>query len=261
MGVAIGWAGAARAGLWAMLVVWPWAVQAQAASEPARPVLRFAVGQSWASPLIELRDGRPVAGLMFELMEAIADAAGARPRYVLLPSKRVDAALDEGEVDMHCLISPAWLDVPLPAERWGPPMVVLEDVLVAPARNHRPAPIELDKQQGLRVGTVLGYRYDKLDALFAAGRLTREDGLNQAQMLAKLASGRTEVGVVDRLVMAQYNRSHASADQLVALQTLSRTTTHCQLARQTALPAAQLRAALQRVVDSGALRRLLARYR
>jgi polar amino acid transport system substrate-binding protein len=243
------------------VMAWCGGVHAQTQPPPARPALRFALGQSWASPLIELQAGRPVGGLMFELMEAIAQAAGAEARYVALPSKRVDLALAGGEVDLHCLVSPDWLAQPLPAERWGPPMVELEDVVAVLVARAASAPADLAAQRGLSVGTVLGYSYPALQAAFDAGRLRREDAVNQTQTLAKLAGGRTDVAVVDRMVMVEFNRSQPPAARLVVAQSLSRAVTHCLLAPNTAMPAAQIQAALRRVAEGGELRRLLARYR
>jgi polar amino acid transport system substrate-binding protein len=235
----------------------PLAAHAQAGQAP-RATLRFAVGETWAPPYIELREGHPVGGLMFELMEAIARAAGARAEYRLLPAQRVEAAIEAGEVDLHCLISPKWYDQPQPAERMGPPMVVLEDVLAAPAGT---PPLELTEQHGLRVGTVLGYRYAELEPLFLDGRLLREEALNQQLLLEKLARGRSPVAVVDRLVLAAFNRAQPPGKQLVVLQALGQTITHCLISPHASLPVQTLRAALKATVDRGELLRLMARYR
>lgn len=221
-------------------------------------VLRFAMGQSWAAPYVELDGQTPVGGLMFELMQAIAREAGARAEFVLLPSMRVDAALDTGEVDLHCLISPLWYSQPLDPDRLGPPMVILEDVLAARAGT---APLDLAAQRGLRVGTVLGYRYGELDPLFADGRLVREDAPNQQRLLEKLSRGRSAVAVVDRLVLAAYNRGIPAGERLSVLRSLSRTPTHCMLGKRADLPVKQVRAALERLVARGDVRRLMARYR
>lgn len=220
-------------------------------------VLRFAVGDSWAPPYIEISRGRPTGGLMFELMEAIAAGAGLRAEYRRLPAQRVDQALASGEVDLHCLISPKWYEHPPAADRLGPPMVVLDDVLVAPPDS---PPQDL-KQHGLRVGTVLGYRYADLEPLFAAGRLRREDAPSQAKVLEKLSRGRSDVAVVDRLVLAHFNRGMPAAQRLVAQRLLSQTVTHCLFGARTDLPVERVRAALEGMVARGEVRRLMARYR
>lgn len=247
-----GWLGGAQAV--------PPAAGASAAASPA-PALRFIVGEDWASPYLELRAGQPVGGLAFDVMEQVARAAGARAEYLMLPPKRTQAALNAGEADLMCLMSPKWLEQPMAAARIGPPMVVLEDVLAVLPGSGDGQPLDLAAQRGLRVGTVLGYRYWELGALFDAGQLVREDAPNQQGVLDKLVRGRTAAAVVDRLVLAQYNRDRAPAQPLLARQVLSRTVTHCLLGSQTRLAPDKLRAALQAVVNHGELARLMARYR
>jgi polar amino acid transport system substrate-binding protein len=252
---------------WAwLLAAWGGLGAAQAAppadaAEHGKPALRFIVGEDWASPYLELNAGQPVGGLAFDLMQSVARAAGARPEYLLLPPKRTQAALHAGEADLMCLMAPKWLAQALPAEHIGPPMVVLEDVLAVAPGTGDGRPLDLSMQRGLRVGTVLGYRYQELGPLFDDGRLVREDAATQQGMLEKLARGRTAVAVVDRLVLASYNRGRAPAETLRALQVVSQTVTHCLLGAKTRLPIGQLQQALRAVVERGELARLMQRYR
>ncbi|MFT7724752.1 MAG: hypothetical protein QM788_18295 [Roseateles sp.] len=237
------------------------APDAPASAPPDRPTLRFIVGEDWAPPYLELRGGRPVGGLAFELMERVAQAAGARPVYLMLPPKRTQEALHAGEADLMCLMSPKWLAQPLPAGRLGPPLLVLEDVLaVAPGPGRR-APLDLAAQRGLRVGTVLGYRYQELGPLFDGGQLVRDDAGTQNAVLEKLARGRMPVAVVDRLVLAQFNRGRPPAEALRSLQVVSQTPVYCLLGGHTRLAPARLLRALHAVAEHGDLARLLQRYR
>ena len=239
------------------------AAPAVGASAPAgaKPVLRFIVGEDWAPPYLELRHGRPVGGLAFELMEAVARAADAQPEYLMLPPKRTQDALHAGEADLMCMMSPKWVAQPLPAHRIGPPMAVLEDVLAVVAGADDGKPLDLATQHGLRVGTVLGYYYQELGPLFDRGQLTRDDAATQQGVLEKLARGRTSAAVVDRLVLVQYNRGRPPDETLHARQLVSQTVTHCLLGGKTRLPAQRLQRALRAVVDRGDLARLMQRYR
>lgn len=233
----------------ALPVAWP----APALALPA--TLRFAVSESWAPPYVMRRGNEPVGGLLVALMNAVAQAAGASPSFVLLPSQRVDAALRGGEVDLHCLISPSWYGPEGPPGRLGPPMVVLEDVLVT---RESGGALDLGLRHGLRVGTVLGYRYDNLQAAFESGQLVREDAPSQLRMLEKLRLGRSDAAVCDRRVLQHFNRGLPLAQQLHARQRLSQTVTHACLSPRSPWPQQAMLEALERVVRSGALRRLLA---
>lgn len=226
--------------------------------------LRFVVGNSWVEPYAEFEGATLVGGLMFELMQAIASEAGARAEFVKLPAARADAALMAGSVDVHCLSSQQWRRS---TDEWphqeplhlGPPMWVVEDVLAARADH---GAIDLDAERGLQVGTVRGYRYGaKLEALFAARHLVREDATTLEQMLRKVSLGRSACAIVDRLVLLAYNRRQPPGERLVVVRSLRQTQTHCRLGRRADLPLQAVLAAMQRVVENGELQRLAARYR
>jgi len=250
-----------RRASWLLVVAEVAAAQGTPAVQTERPPLRFIVGEDWASPYLEVQAGRPVGGLALELMEKIAAAAGARAEYLMLPPKRTQDSLLAGDADLMCLMSPKWMARPLAAGRVGPPMVVLENVLAVPPGLSDRKPIDLSRQRGLRVGTVLGYRYEGIDPLFQAGQLVREDAATQQAVLEKLARGRTDVALVDRLVLAQYNQAHTEVAALRSLQVVSQTVTHCLLGGSTQWPARQLQRALQAVIDAGDVARLIQRYR
>lgn len=217
--------------------------------------LRFAVSDSWAPPYLIRRGSEPPAGLLVEIMQAVAQAAGAEPRFVPLPSPRVDAALREGSVDLHPMISPSWYGPDGPPGRLGPPMLVLEDVLVT---RDAGGPLDLGLRRGLRVGTVLGYRYDALEAAFDAGQLVREDAPSQERMLEKLRLGRSDAAVCDRRVLHHFNRRLPPTQQLHARQRVVQAVTHACLSPKSPWPQRALLDALDRVVTGGSLRRLLA---
>lgn len=223
--------------------------------------LRFAVGQTWAPPFAQISEGRLQGGLMFELMEQIAANAGAEARYTLLPAKRVDAALAQGEVDLHCLVSPDWVEpAAAPALRWSVPVLRLEDWLVAPP-GAPVKPLDLATQRQLVVGMVLGYNYPTLASALKAKRLQREDAPTQERLLEKLLRGRTPYAVLNRLVVDDYNRSRPPAERLVPLQQIDVHHTHCLLATRTGIESQRILAAVRKLVESAQLQTILARYR
>ncbi len=217
--------------------------------------LRFAVSDSWVPPYIVRTQGEPVSGLMLDLIHLVAQAAPARAVLVKLPSQRIDAAIHDGEVDLHCLISPTWYGPEGPPGRLGPALLVLEDVLVT--REPGP-PLELPAQRGLRVGTVLGYRYDSLQSGFDVGALRREDAPSPWHMLEKLRLGRTEAAVCDRRVLAHYNEARPEAERLHVRQRVARMPTYACVSPRSAWPQDLLLQVLQRVVKQPPMKRLLA---
>lgn len=229
-------------------------------SAGAFDTLRFAVGQTWALPFGDWREGRLSGGLMLDLMSQIAANAGAQPSYTVLPSKRVDAALAQSEVDLHCFISPKWTQHPASDYRWSVPILQLEDVLAA-APGSAATPLPLASQVQEPIGTVLGYSYQTLEPFFQAGQLRRDDAPTQDRMLEKLARSRTRYAVVNSLVLDSFNRSRPANEQLVRLQTVENSSTYCLLATHPGLEPQRILAAVRKLVESGQLKAIVARYR
>lgn len=54
-----------------------------------QPVLRFAIAESWSMPLIRIKHGQPVEGILYDLMQSAASEAGVRPEYHVLARLRM----------------------------------------------------------------------------------------------------------------------------------------------------------------------------
>lgn len=210
-------------------------------------------------PFAEVQQGQVKGGILFELMNRIAARAGAEPRFVILPSRRVDRALEEGTVDLHCPISPSWYTNPPPAERWTVPLLRIDDVLLAaPGQDGRPPAFESMRQ--VNVGVVLGYRYPTLEAWFDGGQLRREIAPTQEKVLEKLMLGRMPYGVTNRFVAEWFNRQRSAKERMLIVKTVDSAQTHCLLAPKTGIAAARINKAVREVVESGELAAILARY-
>lgn len=236
-------------------------VAAMVTSVQAKDRLRFALGETWAMPFALVDKGRLSGGILYELMLRVAHHAGAEPQFVLLPNKRVDAALAEGAVDLHCLLSPKWFPAPGPAaERWSVPLLHMDDQLLA-APGGLADGFDLSSARGQSVGVVLGYRYPMLEPLFASRQLVREEAVSQQQVLEKLARSRSDFGVANNFVAAWFNSQRPPEQRLQVVRTLEGYDTHCLLSERPRLQAQRILSAVRKVVDQGELKAILARYR
>lgn len=252
-----------RAGLcpaW-LLVASLWA---GSASSHAADQLRFAVGQAWAPPFSLMQDGELRGGLLYELMELVAREAHAEAVYVVLPPRRVDSAMAEGKVDLHCFSSPNWWPRPPAPARWSQPLMPLDDVLVAGpayAGEIKGNKLDLDTANKLSVGVVAGYHYPGLALWIGRGQLVPEDAPSMESVLEKLLRGRTPLAVSNRYAAVAFNKTLPADKQLRILQTVDSVMTHCLLAERTQLRADRLLAAVNKVAKSAVWRDTLARYR
>ncbi len=219
--------------------------------------LRFALGQTWGPPFVLRKEKQVVGGLLPELMAVIAAELGRSPELLSLPPARVERAIDDGTVDLHCLLSPSWWPEIRDPARWSVPLMRLRDLLVAAPGG--PQTLQVVSRQPWVVGTVRGYLYPTLDAAFEQGRLRREDALDQWAVLQKLARGRTPLAIVNEYVLHAWQREHPGAG-LHIVQVVDEVDAHCLLGARPQLPAVQLQQAIRRVAGSARLQQLLRPY-
>ena len=92
-----------RLALWALLAG-AGATQAQEAP------LVFIAPANHALPFVDLQRGQLAGGILKDLGEAIAERTGRKASFLVVPSKRVSAPLDNGEADVLCYTAPAWIE-------------------------------------------------------------------------------------------------------------------------------------------------------
>ncbi len=223
----------------------------------ARP-LRFALGQSWGAPFLERSGSRVLGGILPDLMTAIAAELGTTPQFELLPPPRVEAALDDGSVDLQCLLAPSWWPNTPSHLHWSVPVLVLRDVLVT-GPDGPPTAAAFEQKSPWALGAVRGYLYPTLAGRIAAGELVRDDALDQWAVLEKLARGRTAVGVVNEWTLKAFNRRSGNPP-LRMLKVVDEVGTHCLITERSGVPVVKLQEAIRRWVAKGGVQRVLAPY-
>lgn len=224
----------------------------------AQPVLRFSVAESWSMPLIRIEDGQPVEGMLFDLMQAMAHEAGARPEYHVMARLRLQQAMEEGDIDVRCYVSPQWFNARPGNFVWSIPLIHQRDLLVARASDTPPTrPEQLPPQA---IGTVLGFAYDTLEPLFAKGQLQREDSRNQLLVLQKLQASRYRYAVSNQLSLQWFNQQVPPEQRLQVIAVLEEQQLGCLVRNDPALPSQGVLRALVRMKQSGELQRIVQRY-
>ncbi|CAN7225182.1 hypothetical protein LJR071_000772 [Pseudomonas sp. LjRoot71] len=127
--------------------------------------LRFSINDSWAMPMVHIENGQAVAGILVDLQQRLAAKVGRKAELLVMPRLRVQQALDNGEIDVRCYVSPNWVNGGHYRYIWSLPFMSQRDVLV----GTRAANLQAEQLQGERLGTVLGFAYPRLEPLFASG--------------------------------------------------------------------------------------------
>ena len=237
-----------------LLILMLWASHSLA----EQPILRFSVAESWSMPLIRLEQDQPVEGILFDLMQALSHEADVRPRYHLIARLRVKQAMDNGDIDVRCYVTPHWFSERFDNFRWSMPLLRHRDLLVGGPGTHRPTRAEQLPYQA--VGTVRGYSYPTLERLFAQGRLHREDSRNQLLVLQKLQAGRYRHAVSNARTLQWFNRQQSPAQRLHTLAVLEEQDLHCMVRNDPAIPTQKILKALARMKRSGQIDRIVKRY-
>lgn len=220
--------------------------------------LKFSVADSWSMPLIELQDYQPVNGILFDIMQSLARQVGRTAEYHVLPRLRVQAALERGDVDIRCYAAQAWVPNLSGDFLWSLPILFQRDLLIASAETAAgPYPAQFDNET---IGTVLGYNYPDLQALFDNHQLVREDARSQEQALRKLAAGRYHYAISSQLVLEWFNRELPVNGQLRAISAVSEQPAGCIVRNDPALPTQQILRTLVRMRVSGEIQQIIDHY-
>lgn len=170
----------------------------------AQTVLRVSASSSWNMPFADVMGDRLDTGILHDLYEAVAKKAGLTWIAVVLPRKRLDGAVVNGDVDLRCHFNPRWTKTP-DLYFWSKPLFAHSDVLFGHERT--PAARDLSMlPRGSRVSAVLGYAYPALEPAFAAGNLVREDAVDEEKVMLKMTAGRTAYGIVNSAALDWYHR-------------------------------------------------------
>lgn len=230
---------------------------------PAREPLRVSVSVAWGPPFLLPSSGgdAPRRGLIPDWYAALERELGRPLLLQHAPPARTKRRALEGKVDLRCFHHPDWEvaeapDLFVEVQQVG---IVVEERLVG--RFDAPLVNGLAELRGRRVGTVLGYAYPPLTDAFARGEVRREDAPAEINALEKQREGRTDYAIVRSSMLAWLQREDPRWQVLRASPwVVSSLPMYCGVRRGGPLDPADLAAAQQRMVDSGALAAILARY-
>ncbi|MCV2359891.1 transporter substrate-binding domain-containing protein [Paucibacter sp. TC2R-5] len=221
----------------------------------SRPTLRVIVDSSTEMPWAQLQADQVMAGLHLDLGLALAEQLGREAQFLVLPRKRIAAALTQGQGDIVCALRPQWFAGPFD---WSQPLLPEAELILSAARAKRPR--TLTDLSGLTIGTVNGFVYPELDQALGSG-FVREDAPNAGANLRKLNQGRMDYAVSNQRYAEFQRRQGVLSLALHPDFVLSRHAGSCALSRRSEVKLEQLNQAITALEKSGALSRMAAAYR
>jgi len=231
------------------------ALASAAAAQAADAALVFIAPANHTLPFVDVRQGVLQGGILKDLGEALAARVGMKATFVVVPARRVSAALDQGDADALCYTSGRWIDAR--QVHWSRPMFDYTGVVAR--RADAPKVDQLSQLAGVTLGTVAGYRYPEVEQALA-DRFQRDDAPDMSRNLAKLSAGRVRYAMTEKLTLAYAMRDASGQGLVQAFSTVSYPT-HCAFSTRRGLPLARLDQAVDALLADGSIERILARYR
>ena len=228
------------------------------ASLAAPPPLRFSVSDSWAMPMVQLDNGQPTQGILYDLMSSLATQVGQPAQFHVLARARIAPAMEHREIDVRCYVAQAWVDNLSGDYTWSVPLMVQRNVLVSPRAPAQP--VQLDKLASQSIGTVLNYRYATLDTLFAKGQLTRDDARNEEQVLQKLVAGRYPYAVINEWTLDRFNLAMPDNRRLHKVAAIEELSLGCTVRNDPNVPVQRILRTLLRMKMSGEIDDIIRLY-
>jgi len=220
--------------------------------------LRFVITDSWSMPMVQLERGKPTQGILYDMMLSLATQVGVPAEFHVLPRRRIQSAMEQGEVDVRCYAAQSWLPEQPDEYLWSIPLFTQPDVLIT---RHAPPdavkPADLPQQP---VGTVLGYSYPTLQPLFDSGQLQRDDARNQEQVLEKLLAGRNRYAVSNQWSLDWFNHRLLPQQQLQSVAVLQENRLGCYVRNDPQVPVQSILRTLARMKMSGEIDEIVRLY-
>ena len=220
--------------------------------------IRFAITDSWAMPMAQIERGRPVQGILYDVMLSLATQLGVPAEFKVLARARVHSSMEHGEIDVRCFAAQAWLPNQSGNYIWSVPLWLQRDLLIA--RPGTPAPAVPARLTAQPIGTVLGYYYPTLQPLFDSGQLQRDDARNQDQVLHKLQAGRYQYAVSNQWTLAWFNQRMTPDQQLHVVTVLQELNVGCYVRNDPKVPVQRILGTLLKMKMSGEIDDIIQLY-
>ena len=215
--------------------------------------ITFAISNDASMPLAEFRGFDVVKGILKDVGDAIAAETHRKAKYVVIPRKRLDAALAKGTVDGVCYYRPEWVETKV---NWSEPLIPNDILLVSSSAVPRPDRVE--DLAGKTIGVVLGYKYPELDAL--KNNYQREDAPNMPLNVDKLLVGHVQYAVVDQMSLDFQQKLHPELAGFARLS-ITKIEASCGFSLASKIQFDELKRAIQRLKNRHAIEAILAQYR
>lgn len=225
--------------------------------------LTFAMSDALEMPFINRNreSQKELPGILAEWNTALARQLGKQAVFGVYPSKRIVRVMEDGTADALCYVLPQWLPQELANKLiWSPPFLTDQERIVF--RNDQKPIAQLSDLYGIRLGTVLGYKYATLQSDLESKKILRDDAPTEVLSFEKLFHGRYLHLVAHDMTAAWYRKTEPRMKSyLSSSYVVTAYQAKCAFGPKAGLTEQGLESAFAEMEKHGVMREILQKYR
>ncbi|MRX11261.1 transporter substrate-binding domain-containing protein [Pseudoduganella sp. FT25W] len=225
---------------------------AAALAGPGELVMLAPVDQ--AMPIARFQNGAIAGGIVKDFGDVLAQRLGRRPVYLNADVPEVTPALTGGRADAMCYVMPFWIDGDY---NWSPPL--FPDAEMIAARSDAPRLRSLKDLRDRQVGTVLGYRYQRVELVLGA-RFKRTDAPSMEANIQQMVAGKVPYTMISEATLNYQHRINPGMKVRGDL-VFSAYKAQCAFSQKSAIPFDEVSRTIDTLIKDGSIDQILARYR
>ncbi|MBV7539257.1 transporter substrate-binding domain-containing protein [Duganella sp. sic0402] len=229
-----------------------WALSGAALAAPGELVMLAPADQ--AMPIARFQNGVLAGGIVKDFGDVLAQRLGRRAVYLTADTPDVTPALGSGRADAMCYVLPFWIDGDY---NWSPPL--FPDAEMLAARSDMPQLRSLKDLRDQPVGTVTGYRYQRVE-LVLGRRFRRVDAANMEANIQQMIAGKVPYTMLSEATLTYLQRTRPDLKVRAGL-VFSAYKAQCAFSTQSQIPFDEVSRAIDTLLKDGSISQILARYR
>lgn len=231
---------------------------ASACTLPCRAAeIVFVVSTGSDMPMTAFSNERLTDGILKDFGDTLSRELRLTPRYLNLPRKRVETALDSGQADILCDMRPEWFQ----QKNWLWSQAIFSNTMIVASTADTPRLHALSELSDQQVGTVHGYVFPEVDQALGQHFL-RDNGPSDIHNLNKLLHKRYPYLITNSLFFEYQLKFHPARQYLNrSYLTFLEFDTYCALPANGRLTLRQINRAIEAIKARGEIRAILNRYR
>ncbi|AFY00818.1 substrate-binding periplasmic protein [Bdellovibrio bacteriovorus] len=208
------------------------------------PPLAYISYENYTNPTVE-------KGILLEIGVELLKEIGFTTTTVTIPKKRLTQAFKTKKVQMICHMNESWQSLKTDV-LWSTDLYRNRDVIVTLEKT------EIHKLEGKTIGTLVNYRYPKLESYFERHFVIREDAPTTQSNLLKLLNRRIDYAIMTDIEYNYFKIRHPKISKLNF--DLGEVRAKCVISKDAGIPISNLNAAIDKFKRSGRFETIINSY-